>query len=212
MIDLQVNHPALVRLKLKLVGYEAGKYILIKHPDGDRQKNHSDVLVEGNVVIVRYLVEGDKGQCCAFRATIRQITQYPQKMLVLSYPMHIENRQLRLHQRVSVHLPAEVTIPEPTLSMPTSTQPDNRIKGVITDISERGCGFVFRTDDPKPTVKKSSITVLLKSPESEIVKLPGRICNASNDQGKISLGIQFTEDESQVKQLLEQLFILSDVL
>lgn len=207
MVDLQVNHPALVRLKLKLIGYEAGKFILIKHPDGDRQKNHSDVLVEGNVVIVRYLIEGDKGHCCAFRATIKQVTQYPQKLLVLSYPVHIENRQLRLHQRVSVHLPAEIG-----LFSEQNEELNARIKGIVTDISERGCGFIFKSDNPKITVKKRNVFVMLKSPEGEMVKIPGRVCNCRNEQGKVNVGIQFVNADDQIRQLLEQLFILADAM
>ncbi|MFT4926305.1 MAG: c-di-GMP-binding flagellar brake protein YcgR [Phenylobacterium sp.] len=207
MVDLQVNHPAVVRLKLKLVGYEAGQYILLRHPDGDRQKNHSDVLVEGNVVIVRYLLEGDKGECCAFRSTIRQITQYPQKMIVLSYPVHIENRQLRLHQRVSVHLPAQIS-----LFSEQADQQGAKIKGVIGDISERGCSFIFKTENPKATVKKRKVNVVLKSPEGDTVVIPGRVCNCRNEQGKMNVGIQFVDADEQVKELLEQLFILTDVM
>lgn len=213
VVDLQVNYPTVVRLKLKLIGYEPGKYILLKHPDADGSKQHSDVLTEGNVVIVRYLLEGDKGECCAFRATISQITQFPQKMLVISYPVHIENRQLRLHQRVQTHLPAELT-------MDTESRDDTdlpvsgtaRIRGIICDISERGCGFVFRSDSDKVTVKKLNVFISLKTPDGDAVQITGRVCNSRNEYGKVSVGIQFKEEPDKIKQLLEQLFILTNLM
>ncbi len=205
MLDLQVSHPASVRLKLRLVGYEIGNYIILKHPGGE--DSYSDVLVPGNVAVIRYIVEGDRGECCAFKATIEHIGQYPEKFIYLSYPDKIENRQLRLHQRVSVHIPADITVMADALDGTSM-----RISGIVMDISERGCGFVFRAQNLSVNVKKRNVYVVIRNSGGEPVRIPARVCNSRNEKGKVTVGIQFVDAQDQVKALLEQLFIHSDVV
>ena len=204
-VDFQVDHPATVRIKLQLVGFEMGKYIILKHPEGG-ENSYSDVLVDGNVAIIRYLVEGDRGECCAFKATIKHINQYPQKLIFISYPEQIENRQLRLHHRVSVHIPAEIAV---TADAEESNA--MKINGIVVDISERGCGFIFRAQNIEVNVKKRRVFVVIRNSGGEPVKIPARVCNSRNDNGKVTVGIQFIDAQAQVKMLLEQLFIHTDV-
>ena len=91
-LDLQINHPVPLRLKLILVGYELGKYIILKYPKVARSSDYKDVLIEGNVMIVRYLMEGNKGECFAFRSSIKHISLNPEKLIFLEYPKQIENQ------------------------------------------------------------------------------------------------------------------------
>jgi hypothetical protein len=197
MVDVQIDHPVTVRLKLPLVGYELGRYIILKYPDVARVHDYSDVLVEGNIVIVRYILEGAKGQCFAFRTAIRNISQYPEKFLILSYPKKIENRQLRKQQRHTIHVPAALML-------------DNgaeRVKGVINDISNQGCGFIFKSNNAQTKVKKLDIFVCVQSSTNEEIKIPAKVCNSRNEQGKVSVGIQFMAGDKQVSNLLEHLLI-----
>ncbi len=83
-MDLQINHPVSLRLRLTLVGYELGKYILLKYPRVTKTSEYNDVLVEGNVMIVRYLMEGNKGECFAFRSAIKNISTYPESYCFLN--------------------------------------------------------------------------------------------------------------------------------
>lgn len=205
MVDLQISHPASVRLKLCLVGYEIGKYIILKHPEGD--DSFSDVLVQGNVAVIRYIIEGDRGECCAFKTTIQHIGLFPEKFIYLSYPEQIENRQLRLHQRVSVHIPADITV-----QADDTNQEAMRISGIVIDISERGCGFVFRAQNINVNVKRRNIFVVIRNSGDEPVKLSARVCNSRNDRGKVTVGIQFIDAQEQVKALMEQLFIHTNVV
>ena len=77
MLDLQINNPLPVRLKLSLVGYDLGRYIILKYPRVANNSEYNDVLIEGNGVIVRYLLEGDKDECFAFSSSVRSVTQHP---------------------------------------------------------------------------------------------------------------------------------------
>jgi len=198
---LQINHPVKVRLKTQLIGYDLGKYIILKYPDAKRVGNYQDVLIEGNVVIARYLIEGQQGQCFAFKSTIRNITKYPEKFLILSYPSQIENRELRMHQRHITHLPA--------LIMLTNNDEDSagQIKGIIADISTQGCGFVFRSNNPKVKVKQRDVNIKIQTSSNNSVVIPGAVCNSRYEDGKVSVGIKFDESDKQVKDLLEHLFI-----
>ncbi|KGJ97353.1 flagellar brake domain-containing protein [Colwellia psychrerythraea] len=200
-LDLQINHPISLRLKLPLIGYELGKYIILKYPKGASTSEYNDVLIEGNVLIVRYLMEGNKGECFAFRSSIKSITQYPEKMLFIEYPKKIENRQLRLQQRTSIHLPAVIMLED------SKDNKTTKINGIIGDISAKGCGFTFKTKSVNAKVNKRDIYVCLQSPLDGEVKISARVCNSRNDQGVVSVGIQFIDEKKLVPQLLSQLFI-----
>lgn len=201
IVDIQINHPVPIRFKTPLIGYELGKYIILKHPNPGREKNYRDVLVEGNVMIVRYLMEGAHGQCFAFRTTIRQVTLLPEKFIILDYPKNIENRELRMHQRIITHLPAKITSVETKDGVDSSS-----ISGVIGDISAKGCGFAFKTSNEKVKVNERDIIVMINLPD-EKVEIKARVCNSRYENGKVNVGIQFKDEDKQVQQVLEHLFI-----
>ena len=200
-LDLQINHPVPLRLKLSLVGYELGKYIILKYPKAVSTSEYKDVLIEGNVVIVRYLMEGNKGECFAFRSSIKTITQYPEKLIFIEYPTKIENRQLRIQPRTSIHLPAVIMLEG------SGENKSTQIKGIIGDISDKGCGFTFKTKSISAKVNKRDIFVCLQSPIDGEVKIAARVCNSRNDEGTISVGIQFIDKEKLIPALLEQIFM-----
>ncbi|MEH6385670.1 MAG: flagellar brake protein [Colwellia sp.] len=201
-VDIEINHPVKLRIKVPLIGYEMGKYIILKYPVTHRVSSYQDVLVEGNVVIVRYILEGEHGECFAFRSTIKHITQYPESFLILNYPKKIESRQLRLQQRITTHLPASIM-----LDMEGVEKKEVRLNGIIADISVKGCGFIFKADNFKVSVNKCDIFVCIQHPSAGEIRIPARACNSRNEAGKVSVGISFFDDDKQVSNLLEQLFI-----
>jgi len=207
LLDLELSHPIKVRIKLPLVGYSLGKYIIVKYPSEQISGNYNDVMVEGNVVVARYLLEGDRGECFAFRSTISYITQFPEKLLVLSYPKKIESRQLRLQQRVVTNLPA--------LMMLVNESTDNeavKINGIINDISTKGCGFTFNPENNKVSVNKCAIFIVVSLNEGNDIKIPGLVRNSRNEGGIVSVGVQFNDDDVQVINLLDRLFINANAL
>jgi hypothetical protein len=207
VVDLEINHPVKVRIKVPLIGYEMGKYIILKYPVSSRGSDYQDVLVDGNVVIARYILEGEHGECFAFRSTIKHITKYPESFIILTYPQKIESRQLRLQQRVMTHLPASVMV-----DSEGADQKSIRLNGIIADISTKGCGFAFKADNTKITVNKRDVFVCIHHPNTGDVKIPARVCNSRNEQGKVSVGIKFFDNDKQVSNLLEHLFIDQNML
>ncbi|WP_448568734.1 PilZ domain-containing protein [Thalassotalea ganghwensis] len=206
ILDVQLNHPVQVRLKLPLIGYVMGNYIILKYPNVVKPTQYEDVLVEGNVAIVRYLLEGDQGRCFAFRSTIRSITKHPDKFLILNYPERIENRQLRMHQRIMTHLPASISVTD------TSESGGSCIQGLIVDISPKGCGFKFRAGSDTVSVNKREVIVNIQYANEAQLKIPAKVCNSRNDRGKVNVGIQFQEGDKQVQLLLENLLIDTSLL
>ena len=200
VLDVQINYPVQVRIKAVLVGYELGKYIIVKYPKVASTSTYNDVLVEGNVAIVRYLVEGEQGCCFAFKSTIKCISQHPEKFIYLSYPEEIENRELRQHQRITTNLPAAITLGNDFNGI-------SKITGVIRDISRKGCGFYFIAHNNKITVNKREVCLSIKHPDNQIVKITALICNSRNEQGTVSVGIKFNDNDKQVQSLFEQLLI-----
>ena len=163
--------------------------IILKYPVSSRISDYQDVLVEGNVVIARYILEGERGECYAFRSTIKHITKYPENFIILHYPEKIESRQLRLQQRITTHLPASIMV-----DIEVGDGKGVRLNGIIADISIQG------------------VFVCIHHPSTGDVKIPAQVCNSRNEQGKVSVGIKFFDDDEQVKNLLEHLFIDQNML
>ncbi|GAA0792461.1 MULTISPECIES: PilZ domain-containing protein [Pseudomonadati] len=201
-VDLQIDHPVKLRIKAILVGYDLGQYIILKHPAPQNMSNYNDVLVEGNVVVVRYLLEGQQGECYAFKSTIRNVTKLPEKFIFLTYPERIENRQLRTHQRFTTHLPAIIQAKEEREGKKAA-----QLKGIISDISAKGCGFVFKSDNANIKVNQKNIFVVIRTPNDVEMTIPAKVCNSRFEHGKVNVGVQFEEDDEQIKKLLNQLFI-----
>lgn len=202
ILDIQINHPVTIRQKAMLVGYELGKYLILKYPKVVRSSDYKDVLVEGNVIIVRYLLEGSAGKCYAFRSTIKHIIQFPEKLIFIAYPETLENRELRRQRRQVTHIPASIS-----LLGKDGNATESKIKGIISDINAKGCGFSFKVDNDKVRVNTREVIVSIHNPVTGEERIPAKVCNSRNQNGRVSVGIQFIDAESQVLTLLEHLQI-----
>jgi len=206
-IDIQFSYPVDMRLKIQLIGYDLGNYIILKHPDTALNDNYKDVLVEGHVVVARYIIEGGKGQCFAFRSVIRHVTKHPEKLLILDYPENIEKRELRMEQRHITHMPASINLTSEKNTLDNGDSPIEVINGVIKDISLKGCGFVFKSKNKDIKVKQRKINIIIQTPNNGEVTLLGYVRNSRFEFGNVNVGVQFNDEDQQVKNLLELLFI-----
>ena len=109
VIDVEFSSATKVRTKLQVVGFDTGNYLLLKQPNPRTDGSYADVLYEGNPVIVRLVLEGEAGECLAFKTKIRAVSNIPFRLLYLDYPKEIENRALRAQRRVRTHIPVDVT-------------------------------------------------------------------------------------------------------
>ena len=201
LIDLQFTVPVPTRLKLPIIGYAPGKYIIVRYPNPRIHGNYSDILQPGNGAIARLVIDAD-GECMAFRTAINYISKIPEPLIFINYPSEVETRQLRQHQRIQIHIPAAITTDM------TNQSARHRISGYINDISLSGCRFVFKTDNPKAKVNKVPIQVIFTIPGQQApVTLAAQVRNSKNENGKVYTGIQFTENKQCVIDLMDTMMI-----
>jgi len=201
-VDLQIHFPVNFRIKARLIGYELGGYIILKHPAPLQMHKYNDVFKIGNDVVARYILEGQKGQCFAFKSSIEYVSHLPEKFIYLRYPDKIENRELRAQQRVSTHLPACIQSISDSGSLSK-----NKINGVVADISPKGCRFIFKADNNQIKVNKKSVFVIFQMGEGKVLNIPADVRNSRYESGKVNVGIQFDDANPQVQTLLKYLLL-----
>ncbi len=204
VIDLQLGSTSIVRIKPTVIGIDLGVYLLVKFPSKLNPADYKDVLVEGTRVIVRYILEGEHGECIAFTTTIQHVSLKPNRLVFLNYPIRIENRQLRTYQRERTHLPAQIS-PNKINDKLTGSCLD----GYIVDISAHGCQFSFRPGEGKGGIKKCPVYIaitLMGMEEPFLIK--AHVKNNRLENGHILVGIMFDESSlEKISVLLEDMAI-----
>lgn len=204
IIDLQLGGLSGVRIKPTVIGLDHGRYLLVKFPSKLNPADYKDVLLQGNGVIVRYIVEAEHGECVAFSTTIQNILTVPERLIFLNYPSKIENRQLRNHQREKTHLPAQIS-----QKMMNNKLTGTCIGGYIVDISARGCQFSFKQEGGPNGVKKCPIHIAITlMGYDEPLLVAAHVKNHRIENGQILVGIMFDDSSLQkIDALLEELAI-----
>ncbi|GAA0818573.1 hypothetical protein GCM10009111_21420 [Colwellia asteriadis] len=195
IIDLQFGGLSGVRMKPVVIGIDLGRYILVKFPNKLNHADYKDILLSGSGVVVRYILEGQHGECVAFSTSIKHVSTIPEKLIFLNYPTHIENRQLRTSQRKQTHIPAQIA-----QNKKGNTLTGNCIGGYIVDISARGCLFSFKAISRDSGVKKCPVHIAItRIGVEEPLLVNAHIKNNRFDNGNILVGIMF--DESSLKTI-----------
>ena len=204
IIDLQLDGLSGIRIKPTVIGLDHGRYLLVKFPTKLNPADYSDLLVQGSNVIVRYIVEGEHGECVAFSTTIQNLLTVPERLIFLNYPSRIENRQLRNHQREKTHLPAQIS-----QKLENNRLASTCIGGYIVDISARGCQFSFKQEGGVINVKKCPVQIAITlMGYSEPLMVFAHVKNQRTVNGHILIGIMFDDSSlAQIDALLEELAI-----
>lgn len=206
MIDVEFASATKVRTKLQLIGFDSGRYLLLKQPNPKTDGSYVDVLYEGNPVIVRLVLEGEAGECIAFKSKIRAATNFPFRLIYLDYPKEVEQRALRAQKRVSTHIPVDVTS--------ASAKCGDRRKlasGVIVDISSAGCRILFKAQGNAGNVTHMNIKVNIGSgSQTEPLTLSGQIMNQKKEMNRIGIGVRFTDSETHITEVFNHLLIDTD--
>jgi len=204
IIDLQLNGPSSVRIKPTVIGIDVGRYLLVKLPNKLNFADYKDVLLAGNGAVVRFIVEGEHGECVAFSTVIDHVMTVPERLIFLNYPTSIENRQLRSHQREKTHLPAHISQHKQGEMLAGSC-----IGGYIVDISPQGCQFSFKANGQHSAVKKCPIyiAITLVGYEKPLI-VRAHVKNHRIENQSIVVGIMFDESTiDTISALLNELAI-----
>lgn len=204
VIDLQLGGVSGIRIKPTVIGQDMGRYLLVKFPAKLNPNDYSDLLVQGNGAIVRYIVEGEHGECVAFPTTIQNIITVPERLIFLNFPIKIENRQLRTHQREKTHLPSQIS-----QHIQNNKLTGTCIGGYIVDISPRGCQFSFKLQEGHSGIKKCPIHIAISlMGYEEPLMVAAHVKNNRVENGYMLVGIMFDDSSlEKIDALLDELAI-----
>ncbi|GAB1621428.1 flagellar brake domain-containing protein [Agarivorans aestuarii] len=191
VLDVQFVKVGNVRVKCKLIGLDDANFLIFAVPKY-AQQGHGDVLVEGMACVIRSIIEGEAGQCIAFRSIITDIIKSPKHLLFVKYPSEVERFSLRKQQRASTRIPATVT----HRSSVSDQQIENDLSfdGIILDLSAGGCRFKMAWPESNGKLLLDSVFVYIRipgKPENDTV-IEGNIKSQSRDgHNHIAVGIKF---------------------
>jgi c-di-GMP-binding flagellar brake protein YcgR len=174
-------------IKSSLIGLEPQQYLIVNIPLGSDLENQ---LKNHKKLNVTYM---SLGTTYGFDSDVLGVTKKPAKLLFLSYPDAVIEKDQRETQRVSCHIPATAIIKE------------TRLNGIITDMSPNGCRFVVRIPAKITPYQVRILTDVHLSFALHGIdgseELSGVVRNTSIDRFRISLGIEFENisDETQNK-------------
>lgn len=202
-VQLQIEQPSTRRISTKLVGYEVGRYLMVRLVDDNCWRTSNLHLQEHNPVVVRILVAGGKGECIAFKSQIRWRGYNPVPLLYLEYPERIEKCDLRAHPRVSTCISADIaeSVKRPNTNLP--------LHGRITDVSLGGCCFEMQLPNNKKAVTPR--TIMVEAGNGHQICADIRNQRALADH-KLAVGLQFCGDQKAIQGLLSNLYIAPEAL
>lgn len=195
-IDIQLLENLDVRLHTNLVGYNLGEYLLLSFSKDCLTVKQNIV---GMMVICRFLLEGELGECYAFKSEITHLCLRPYRNLYLSFPTEVYKRPFREDRRLHAHIEADISLCEDEQEI------EHKFHGCVTDISEGGCCFSFDEDLLAKNVKNIPVHIYFAK-TSQSLCLSGTIRSCRNLDGHMAIGIQFEQGIRQhnIEALIEQ--------
>lgn len=201
-LQLQFSRPSHARLHARLVGYEAGRYLLIRLTETDNWRRYMNHLLEENEVVVRMRLDESRAEFVAFKSTIKWRGYSPINMLYLHFPDVVERCDLRQYPRVATCFSASLT--------ESVVRPGSQvIQGCIKDVSLGGCCFEFPLPDNKAALAPK--TVLVRTGDS--LEIVADVRNQREGDGdRLAIGLKFRHSINEIKSALNRLYIAPDQL
>lgn len=191
--DLELLDQRKSRCSCELVGYKAGKYVLFRVDDDTLPDRF---FINGLAVVCRFLVEDSVGECFAFKSELLQLTRFPDKLAVISFPSAIQRRALRNERRSSIFIPATVRL---NLEVVHNSRSFN---GHLIDVSSGGCRFLFDPSHQGGKVNLAPVILHIQCEKTGIdQKIPGEVRNSRLEERGLSIGIQFNVPQLHLDKL-----------
>ncbi|NTS77323.1 flagellar brake protein [Catenovulum sp. SM1970] len=205
IFDIEFASEAKTRIKTKLVGFLEPYYFVVAIPTNARA-GYKDVMVEGNGLVVRAIVESMSGACIAFKSSITHVAKKPHFVMFMKYPLKIELINLRKQHRLVTHLPA-------TITAQANAESDNAmtLSGIIHDISPGGCRLRIKWPEDKPEIQLVAVDLSIQmATRDEVLIIDAEIKSKHRDnKDYVSLGLSFIDPESKesiVNDVLVEIF------
>ncbi|RUO72964.1 flagellar brake domain-containing protein [Idiomarina ramblicola] len=185
------NVPA--RFYSEFIGAVKDRWVIVNMPDARKYKDVRELLQEKTPVIVRFVLENESGEICAFRSEVSYVISHPTKMLFILWPSQVEHRVIRKGRRFDAFLPASV-------SGQSVKGEEKTFKGHVLDVSESGC----RLKHEKPEEKLaelwengSKIALKIEQKNNGDLTLNAMVRQIKQVDDQIELGVQFMGNQKE---------------
>lgn len=179
------NVPA--RFYSEFIGAVNERWVIVNMPDARKYNDMRDLLQEKTPVIVRFVLENESGEICAFRSEISYVISHPTKMLFIMWPNQIEHRVIRKGRRFDAFLPASVS----GLSVKGE---EKTFRGHVLDVSESGCRLTHEKPEGKLDElweNGSKIVLKIEQKNNGDLTLKAIVRQIKQVDDQLELGVQF---------------------
>lgn len=185
------NVPA--RFYSEFIGAVNERWVIVNMPDARKYSDMREYLQEKTPVIVRFVLENENGEICAFRSEISYVISHPTKMLFILWPSQIEHRIIRKGRRFDAFLPAEV-------AGKSVSGDEVSFKGHVLDVSESGCRLKHEKPDGKLEElweNGSKIVLNIEQKRNGDLTLNAIVRQIKVLDGQVELGVQFMGNQKE---------------
>jgi hypothetical protein len=200
LIDVQFKTSSSTRrVKTEFVGMDILRSVIIKFPDESKWGNVGDGIYVDNSVIIRYILEEETGEVIAFKSKVTFMLSKPANLVFLSFPLAIQNMDLRAEQRQQIRIATKLLSSE-----------DLGVVGdaLIMDLSSSGCRIGMKKDRLKKKLNTNDIIIIrVKAPDQSEVDIEGELKNQRSEDGLVYFGIKFVKSAEVMENLLQELQI-----
>ncbi|WP_404341615.1 flagellar brake domain-containing protein [Pseudoalteromonas mariniglutinosa] len=202
LVDVEIITPvASKRVKTEFIGLLQEQFVILNYPSTKRLANMSDYLKDGVTLVVRAVLESGGGQVIAFRQQIHAISSHPARLLFIDFPKQVQYFNLRAEARIPTLFPAVVKIND-----------EQKLTGVIKDISLTGVLFDVKSKDDFSALKRSQCKVLLDQKNNTENEFQGQICSIRVTSETTQFGIQLLASEAEMNAFMKHHLIDLSVL
>ncbi|HWK53250.1 MAG TPA: PilZ domain-containing protein [Hyphomicrobiales bacterium] len=175
------------RFKSALLGFKPPLFLILELPGLLQYGNLRDELLPGQGLIVRTICEKTTGACMGFHARVEAVLKSPCPVFFVSYPNHIETRELRQEKRQPANISAHMF----------KHEDEGVIAGTIVDISPHGCCFEMPVGELDSAPQAEVLQLRYLDPLTErCVTRTARVCSQRREGQRLALGFAL-EGEAQ---------------
>ena len=202
MVDLEIlTATSSKRVKTEFIGLLDKRFVILNYPNAKRFPAASDYLYDGEMVVVRALIEGSGGQVIAFRQQLMSVSSHPVRLLFINFPNQVELFDLRSQTRIPTLLSAKLKLSD-----------DRILDGVIKDISLTGIKFDLKDKALAENIKGMQCSIILDSSNRQAKDFKGEICSVKEHVQGVYCGIKLLASEEEMKSFMGDHFIDPSIL